>query len=221
MHLFPPSRRRLASLRSTARTGRDGAAAGTLLGEGNPLVRVLEAIDRIGDQLAWVASAHGVGLALWAMGVRAGTALCLAALAMEVVLGSWLFLLALSRRDLCLTSIVEGREGLPLAAIARECRHLRRPRHRAQLARALTRLSEPPPFGAYAMTARPPIEARVVKPVRPQLRELAARLEDDDVSVRGVAAAERLVSSPCSPLYGPDPDALRREVGRARYLLCS
>ena len=78
----------------------------------------------------------------------------------------------------------------------------------------------PHPAELVAAT-RPPIAARVVDPMRPWLHEIAVALGHDDVSVRGVARLELLIISPMSALYGADPDQLRREVGRVRYLLWS
>ncbi len=56
-------------------------------------------------------------------------------------------------------------------------------------------------------------------PVRPLVHELAQQLPRDDVSIRGVALLELLISSPMSALYGREPERLKREVGRVRYLL--
>jgi len=58
-------------------------------------------------------------------------------------------------------------------------------------------------------------------PVRPLLHELAQQLPRDDVSTRGVALLELLVCSPMSALYGAEPERLKREIGRVRYLLMS
>ena len=45
------------------------------------------------------------------------------------------------------------------------------------------------------------------------------RLRDESSSVRGVALTEQLTSSPASVLYGSEFELLRRELGRASYLL--
>jgi hypothetical protein len=160
-----------------------------------------------------------VALVLSWCGVPAGVALCAGALVLELGLGCTLWLLQQSRRELCVRLIAEGREFVPIAAVARERRRLRDPRHRAQLARVIGQLAEPPPFGVHPVSARPPVHALVAGPVRPQLHELAARLSDSDMAPRGVAVAELLVSSPMSALYGSEPELLRREVGRVRYLM--
>jgi hypothetical protein len=204
------------------RSGRTGQlAAGALLGEGHPLVAVLGRIETIGGQLVAVATAHAGGLALWSLQVAPGVEVVIGAVAFEVVLGCRLFVLEQRRRQECVALIVEGREDLPLDAVARERGRLASPRNRARLARAIEELARPQPFGAHPRTARPPLDARVVGPVRPQLHELAQQLARDDVSTRGVALLELLISSPMSALYGSEPERLKREVGRARYLLVS
>ena len=90
-----------------------------------------------------------------------------------------------------------------------------------RLARAVEELARPQPFGAHPVSARPPLDARVVGPLRPQLHELAQQLPSNDASTRGVALLELLISSPMSALYGADSERLKREVGRVRYLLLS
>ena len=204
--------------RGDARTGR---AAAALLGEGHPLVAVLGRIEMLGDQLVVVAAAHAAGLALWSLQGPPGMAVVFGAVAFEVVLGCRLFLLEQSRRQECVTLIAAGREDLPLDAVARERGRLARPRNRVRLARTIEELARPQPFGAHPLSARPPLDARVVGPVRPQLHELAQQLPRDDVSIRGVALLELLISSPMSALYGAEPEQLKREVGRVRYLLMS
>jgi hypothetical protein len=58
-----------------------------------------------------------------------------------------------------------------------------------------------------------------VQPVIVQLEEIADLLRADGAPTRGVALAELLLCSPDSALYGSQPDRLRREPGRVRYLL--
>jgi hypothetical protein len=219
---FPSPSQRLAhpqrAVRGDDRTGR---AAAALLGEGHPLVVVLGRIEMLGDQLVVVATAHAGGLVLSSLQAAPGVAVVIAAVAFEVVLGCRLFLLEQRRRQECVALIAEGREDLPLDAVARERGRLASPRNRKRLARAIEELARPRPFGAHPRSARPPLAARVVGPVRPQLHELAQQLVRDDVSTRGVALLELLISSPMSALYGSEPERLKREVGRARYLLVS
>jgi hypothetical protein len=150
-----------------------------------------------------------------------GMALALAALGVEAVLACRLFLLTLARRQECVTLIAERGADAALEPVERERRRLSSRRYKRCLAGAVEELARPQPPGARALTARPPIAARVVDPVRPWLHEIAGALGHDDVSVRGVARLELLITSPMSALYGADPDQLRREVGRVRYLLWS
>ena len=201
--------------------GRSGQAAAALLGEGHPLVAVLGRIEMLGGQLVVVAAAHAAGLALWSLQGAPGMAVVFGAVACEVILGCRLFLLEQSRRQECVMLIAAGREDLLLNAVARERGRLASPRNRARLARTIEELAQPQPFGAHPHSARPPIDARVVGPVRPLLHELAQQLPRDDVSTRGVALLELLISSPMSALYGTEPEQLKRELGRARYLLLS
>jgi len=148
-------------------------------------------------------------------------AVAIAAIGSEVVLGCRLLLLLQRRREECVALVAEGRDDLPLHPVARERRRLASPRYRMRLARAVEELARPQPVGARPVSARPPLDARVVEPLRPLLRELAQQLARDDVSPAGVALLELLISSPLSALYGAEPDRLRREVGRVRYLLLS
>jgi hypothetical protein len=173
----------------------------------------------LGDQLVVVAAAHAAGLALWSMHGPPGMAVVVGAVVFEVVLGCRLFLLEQSRRQECVSLIAAGRGDLPLTAVARERGRLASPRNRARLARTIEDLAQPQPFGAHPVNARPPLDARVVGPVRPQLQALAQQLARDAVSIRGVALLELLISSPLSALYGTEPELLKREVGRVRYLL--
>ena len=182
---------------------------------------VLGRIEMLGDQLVVVAAAHAAGLALSSLDGPPGMAVVFGAVVFEVVLGCRLFLLEQSRRQECVTLIAAGREDLPLDAVARERGRLSSPRSKARLARTIEELARPQPFGARPLSARPPLDARVVGPVRPLLHELAQRLPRDDVATRGVALLELLISSPMSALYGAEPERLKREVGRVRYLLMS
>ena len=182
---------------------------------------MLGRIETVERQLVVVAAAHAAGLGLWWLQAAPGMAVAIGALAFEFVLGCWLFLLEQRRREECVALIAEGRDALPLDTVARERRRLDSPRNRLRLARAVEELARPQPFGAHPFSARPPLDARVVGPLRPQLHELAQQLPSNDLSTRGVALLELLISSPMSALYGADPERLKREVGRVRYLLLS
>ena len=154
---------------------------------------------------------------LWVAGLAGGAALVVGVIAAELVLGCRIVLLRLQLRGQCLELIVEGNEDLPVAAVAAERARLVAPRHQQQLARTLERIVCLEPVSSLLLTARPIVHARVVNALAPQLRELMHRLRQEQVSCRGVALVEELISSPGSPLYGTDPDELARELGRVRY----
>ena len=195
------------------------STAAALLGEAHPLVGVLQWIESIRGQLVVVAATHALGLGLWWWQIALGVAVAIGALMAEVVLGCRLFLLTQRRRDMCVDLIAQGREDLPLAAVERERRRLASPRYRARLARTIEELARP--LALHPVDARPPLDPRALEPARPQLQELAQTLPRHDVSIRGVALLELLITSPMSPLYGAEPDRLKRELGRVRYLLRS
>jgi hypothetical protein len=192
-----------------------------LLGERHALVGVLARMEMVAWQLVVLAAVHAGGLVLWWRQLELGRAAALAALVPEALLACRLFLLVQERRQECVTLIAEGREALAIEAVTREVRRLSSRRHRTRLARAVEELAQPRPFGAHPLTARPPIAARTLEPVRPLLHEIALALPDGEASVRGAARLEPLISAPMSPLYGGEPDRLRREVGRVGYLLWS
>ena len=70
-----------------------------------------------------------------------------------------------------------------------------------------------------AASARPLFDGRVVRPVAPELRQIGALLRGDRPSLQGVAAVERLLTGPDTPLYGSEVTPLRQELRRVRYLL--
>ena len=73
--------------------------------------------------------------------------------------------------------------------------------------------------GPRAPTVRPLFDVRVIRSVAPELRPIAALLRDDHPPLQGVAAVERLLTSPFTSLYGAEVEPLRVELRRARYLL--
>jgi hypothetical protein len=62
-------------------------------------------------------------------------------------------------------------------------------------------------------------QARVIDAVAGDLRRTAAELRAGAASARGVALAEGLVTRGDSPLHGREPEPLREELRRIRYLL--
>jgi len=196
---------------------RDIDEASAVLGDQHPLVIVLARLDATKEQLLWVAGFHALSLALW-VAAAGGSPLVAAVIAVELVLGCRIVLLRIQLRGLCLDLIVEGNENLPVAAVAAERARLLAPRHQQQLARTLERIVWPEPVSSVVLTARPVVHATVVNALAPQLHELTERLRQQQVSCRGVALIEELISCPGSPLYGTESDDLARELGRVRYL---
>jgi hypothetical protein len=132
-----------------------------------------------------------------------------------------LVLRASAERDLVLDLVVEGREDLPLRSVARRRRRLRDPGHRARLARALDALRHEAATPLVHRSPRLPLYCRrVVVAVAPELDHICQALRRGDVSVRGVALVERLLSGHDSPLYSDGVDRLRDELGRIRFVLC-
>jgi hypothetical protein len=62
-------------------------------------------------------------------------------------------------------------------------------------------------------------DARVVRPVALERRQIAALLEHDRPSLQGVAAIEQLLAGPDTPLYGSEVEPLLQELRRVSYLL--
>jgi hypothetical protein len=197
----------------------DRHAAGDVLGVAHPLVGVLARLETVGQQLLAVAAAHVLALASWWTGLIAGLPLVTSSMVVLIVLGCRRLLLVQRRRELCLELIVAGRARLPLAAVARERRRLSSPHYRACLARTLDELAEEGERGRQPRTAQPCLDLTAIRSASPQLHELARLLRRDSVSSCGVALTEQLLSSPESPLYGSEPELLRQELGRARFLL--
>jgi hypothetical protein len=197
-----------------------GRSAEALLGAGHPLVGVLYACGETVEGIVAVAAVQLGGLALWWGNPSYARALAVGAGMMQVALGLRWASLRVQRRELCLELVIAGRERLPLAVVARERQRLDDPRRQAQLATSLEHLA------AIAVPRRRPRERqrpiynpRVMAAVEPQLRDVAARLRDGGVDLRGVALLERLVTSGSSPLYGERACSLRDELARGRYLL--
>jgi hypothetical protein len=98
------------------------------------------------------------------------------------------------------------------AALGLRARQLTSPKLRRRLAdsltRAVRRVSVPNVFSPAA-----PLDRRAVAQVRPQLVELADRLQDSTrpVEPRGVAMIKELLADGTSPLYSPRWDQDRSE----------
>jgi hypothetical protein len=191
-----------------------------VLGPGHPLVGVLQACQAARTQMVAIATIQVASAAVLPAAPRLGGALLIAATAVQLALGLRLVVLAGTRCDLARQLIVEGRSPSHLAALEHEWRRLADPRQRARLARSLEQLAdmaERP--SSYLTGARPYFNARVVRAVAPELRELGALLRGDGCSPRGVALLQSLQCSGASALYGDATRPLQEELARARYLL--
>jgi hypothetical protein len=192
---------------------RAGRTAESLLGAGHPLVAVLGSCHAAAQTLAAGAALQVAAVGLWVAGVAFGRALGVAAGLMQLVVAMRWATLRLERRDLCLDLLVEGRDHVPLRPLARERRRLLDPEHRRRLARSLEALGDPR-SGRWPLCSR-----RLLAATKPQLREVAALLREDQANPRGIALVDRLLTRGESPLYGQDAALLRDELARARYLL--
>jgi hypothetical protein len=217
--LHPP-RAALRPPRPVGRAGSDLPVAELRLGTSHPLVRLLRQLDTAFEQAVSVTAVQTAGFVFWSGGLRFGLALAIAGMVVQAGLGCRLAALRAGRRELCLELIIGGREALPLSCIDRERRRLLDRRTLKQLATSLDDMSEiaARPLPVHS-AVRPIFYACVVRQVTPELRELASLLGGDAPCVRGVAAVQWLLTSPASPLYGVEVEPLRRELGRARYLL--
>lgn len=204
---------------SPGRTGADSALAPTMLGAAHPLVAVLHATQQAKDGLLALAFVELADVVLLVRGIPLAVPLVLSAALVQIALVMRLAAIGVHRRDVCRELIVEGREGLPLAAIEREVRRFRA-RRRLQIARSIEELADLGDRRRPQVGPGPPIwDVRVLATVAPQLREVAGLLESDAPAVRGVAMVDWLISDGQSPLYGRSVAALRDELWRARYLL--
>jgi len=150
-----------------------------------------------------------------AMSVAVSAAVVLVVLVVVVVT------LVDQRRRLAVDLIAEGRVALPLWAVERERRRLVDPRGRARLASSFEHVIEEA-LGARRVAFGPPMVCPwVAAPVAGQLRVVAELLRGACPGLRGVALARRLLTDGDSPLYGRDVEALREELGRVRFSLCS
>jgi hypothetical protein len=202
------------------RPGSDRSVAEGLLGAGHPLVSVLRRSETGFEQLVWGTAVQGAGVVLLFGSQGLGLFLAIAAVVVQAVLACRLAALRAGRRELCLELIVGGRQGMPLTCLERELRRLLEPRTLERLATSVEEIVEiaARPLRLHPAN-RPLFYGCVIRRVAPELRQIASLLRGGAPCARGVAAVEWLLSSSASPLYGPEVEPLRQELGRARYLL--
>jgi hypothetical protein len=199
------------------------SSASVFLGEDHSLTRVLRRLAIVQKQSLAVAvlmSGAVVGLALdesWALST------VVTAATVQAVLAFAGLLLAQHKRELVLDLIIDGHADLPVAAVSRHVRRLLEPGTRADLAARIDRVIKaalmPPRPGFLTPTLA--MNAATVAPLVPELRAIARLLRTQPADTRGIALAEQLLTDGRSALYGPEVAALRQELERLRFLLCT
>jgi hypothetical protein len=213
---------RAPSITATVRPGRRvaEASARAQLGLDHPLVRVLDTMRFVAGQLLVVLAITAASLAAAVTGVSEAIAVAAAAVVTQVGLAGTLAILATTKRERLLDLIVEGRSGLPLAALERERDRLLDIGHRDALARSLDTLRHE----AERPILRPPstqplYTRRVVAAVAPDLARTSRLLRAADAGVSGVAMSEQLLGRSRSPLFGTDAERLRQELRAINFRL--
>jgi hypothetical protein len=185
------------------------------------LTRASEAVDASVKQLLVVVAMFAGGIAgsiehaPWGRPVAVAAGLVLLAFAFI----AWVRVQTC--RDRALELIVQGRESLPVTAVQRQRRRLASVRTRSSLARTLeSMIDETLRRRPVALrSARPLLSRSVIRGALDELRAIVRLLETDDVTVRGTALIERMVTHGESSLYGQDALALRSDLARARAML--
>jgi hypothetical protein len=194
--------------------------ARVLLGGDHPLVHALHRTS-FAHERSYVVSALLAGSAVaWLEGVHGALGVLLASAVVQIALACDVAVLVRRRRECARDLIIEGRGELPLEAVQRERRRLEDPAHRADLAHGLEAIREIAAHPAsWPPAARPLFRVGVVAAVDRELAEVAVRLREERVGVRGVAMLERLITDGTSPLYGDRTRPLCEELHRISFLL--
>jgi hypothetical protein len=218
--LFHPPFAAHRRLRTVGQPGSDRSVAEGLLGAGHPLAGALRRSKTGFEQLVWVTAVQAAGVVFLFGNHGFGLFLAIAGLVVQLALACRLAALRARRRELCLELIIGGRQGLPLACLERESRRLLEPRTLERLARSVDEIATiaARPLPVHPAN-RPLFNVCVIRRVAPELRQIASLLRGAAPCARGVAAVEWLLTSSATPLYGPEVEPLRQELGRARYLL--
>ena len=205
---------------STDRAASDLSIAEASLGGAHPLATALRRLVTAREQLTSVTAVQAGALVLWTGGWAVGAAVAISAAACQLALGCRIAALRATRHAASLQLIIECGSSLPLCCIDRVCRRLRDRRRRDQLARSIDELVDEA-HRRYITpgAARPLAHRHVVRAAAPELRRVAALIRGDAPGLQGVALVEWILTSPATPLYGAEAEPLRRELGRARYLM--
>ena len=186
----------------------------------HPLVRATEAVGYTGRQCVYVAAAPIGSVIALSEGRRWAATLACSAAAVLLLLGVLLAAHLQAQRDRAIELVLEGREGLRIAAVQRQRQRLLAERTRQALASRLADVLELASAGRkFSLLAPPLFEPRIVRTVASELGDVIESLRSQETSACGVARAERLVERAVSPLYGQEAEALREELCRVRELL--
>jgi hypothetical protein len=187
----------------------------------HPLLRATEAVHYTGRQWVDVAAVLTGSVIAWIEGREWAGPLAFSATSVLLILMVLLAAHKQRERDYAIELVLEGREGIPIAAVQRQRRRLLAEQTRNGLACNLEDLiRQAARRSRLQMRVTPlPFEPTVVAMAAGELRDTIGLLRAEGVSARGVARAERLVEHAVSPLYGQDVGALREELCRVRDLL--
>ena len=202
-------------------TNQQRAGARPALDPDHPLARVTAQLSVAAERCVAVSAALAIGV--WGLigGLSIGAPLTVAAASVLIALLVRVGALGASRHRRAVELIAEGRGRLPIGAVVRARRRLLDPAERERLARTLDviRAEVSRPAGE-CHSIRPLYSVQVVRAVSSELAEVS-RLVREGGGLRGLAAAEQLLTDGWSPLYGDVEALLRQELGRIRFLLAS
>ena len=187
----------------------------------HPLLRATEAVHYTGRQWVHVAAVLAGSVIARIEGREWAGPLACSAASVLLILTVLLAAHKQRERDCAIELVLEGREGIPIAAVQRQRRRLLSDQTRSGIAGNLEDLIwQAASRSMVQIRVTPlPFDAMVVRLVAGELRDVIGLLRTEGVSARGVARAERLIEQALSPLYGQDVGALREELYRVRDLL--
>jgi hypothetical protein len=198
----------------------DDPTPSAVLGPDHPLTRAWTRHVALLKQVSAVALVLAVGGIASAAGIRAAVGVVVAAALVAAALGL-LALIARSRlHDCVLDVLIQGGEALRIPPVERERRRLLERGYRESLARqleAVRRVAERP--FERRVTPHELLDVRVIAAVAPRIRQIAALLVSERAALPGIAMTERVLSDGTSSLYGRDPEVLKRDLRRIRFLL--
>jgi hypothetical protein len=203
-----------------ARDGGGATPTSVILGAEHPLTRAIAASECVWRQIRAVAAVLVAGVIdvllgrAWAATLVGSSAAVLAGLVAVAAACRG------SQREHALGVIIEGRDGIPVAAVQRQRTRLGDERTRRDLSRSLEEIVRQGTSRRRRSCRIPPLfEPAVIAPVADDLLMISRLLLEREAHVRGVAVAEKLVTRATSPLYGRDVGELRDELRRIECLL--